>query len=136
MLSSQDLGILLSGFGQAVFEDAEDIICALPPVTSGADNLPRTADFRLAMPAKGKTYSLRLSAPLAEARLFFFYPPENLRIKRQTAAGAIIEQQMELRGAVLLDRGQDLLYFRVLAVSDDARKAVQAKLAASEEAGK
>jgi len=125
LLSAQESALLAAVLeGERVFHDPGHAIYRLPdPIYIGkeTDFLPLKSSFGQKQPSAGKRYAMALKKPLAQAR--FVYLREKQVLMEWETAGSKQGKQLSLRGAVILDKGQEQLCFRMLKFPKDGQHA-------------
>ena len=106
--------------GAEVFRDPGHTIYRLPEplyIGKGIDLLPEKSYFGAKKPAPGKRYAMPLGKPLAGARLVYL-AGESIPMEWKEG-GKTQRKMLSLRGAVILDKGEDHLRFRILTLPEE-----------------
>jgi hypothetical protein len=85
--------------------------------------IPQKADFGSKIPSGGKTYSLKLKRPVPEAALIYFSSKRAFTMTWEDAFGKRNQSDLTVVGSVILDKGADRLFFRMLSIAGKDRHA-------------
>jgi hypothetical protein len=85
--------------------------------------IPQKADFRSKVPFVGKIYSLRLKQVVSEPILIDFSNARKFTMMWEEGDGRRNQTYLNVRGSVILDKGADRLFWRLLSTAGNGQQA-------------